>query len=408
MKISLILAAIILVVGVFALQQRSTHLVALHEQQAQVAAELKTHNLTMSSDLAEARAAARREREDPAADTDAMAERMVRLFNASNDPDFDTNDKDAEKEGMELIGEISMLRTDELLALLAALEAHPALDEQAQSQAKFFIIMMMGTQNPEGALAVIDATVADDGLDEMMAYAISIPLANLAKTHPDAALAWIAEFAEKQKDVLTPGQLASMLQQTASIDLASTLAVADELGIEDDERWPLYNAAATAAVTPEQRLSLFQQVRSAEKPAGMAALFRQVGQDDIATASAWLEQAKLTDDEWKIFANQTSGSNLNEGNAEWIEWIHTHEQIADHHRQDFVQVRVRTWTYADYQAAGEWVNGLESGPLKTQAAATYAETVLPYDREAASIWAATLPDGEAKTALLKKIAAESD
>jgi hypothetical protein len=63
---------------------------------------------------------------------------------------------------------------------------------------------------------------------------------------------------------------------------------------------------------------------------------------------------------------------------------------------------IRQWTQRDFNAVGTWLNSQPAGPVKEAATCSFAETLLPYEPEAARRWIETLPSGEKKDLLLKQ------
>lgn len=413
MKISILLSLLILAVaGVFA-WQGELRLVEVRKAHREVVEAAR--GLGISVEVGEeggpASKTARRDREGRedviktfAAELVAFAKRMEEAERGDGG-----SDEELEKEMMEIMRRFLELNPAQLKELIAEFKVNTEIEDEMREEIIGFSIMMLATDSPEAALALYvesAETLDENGVGEEV---VASALGQWAESDPLAALAWIRENGEKHPEMVTDDAKVSVISGAARQDIALAFRLMDELDLEHKN--DAIEGIARAATTPEGRLELLGIVRGlANDRDGIAGralseLGSQITKSGFDKTIAWLEQAELSDGERDQFLFGDADYQLNgEETGKWLEWMGS--EMSDERGTKRLGNMMRAWTRKDFRAAGKWLGEAEDGPTKETALNAYAETVAPYEPDAAAQWALTMPEGPKREELIKKIHAE--
>lgn len=313
---------------------------------------------------------------------------------------------------MEFMERMLSLDSEQLKILIAEVRTDTGLKNETRQGLLSFSIMTLATDHPQAALALF--TEASDLFKDggMGGHVISSALARWAKDEPMAALKWVRENAEKFPDLVTDNARRGLLSGAAVQDPRLAFKLIGELGIKDTIN--AISGIADAAKGPEERSATLAALRehlatltdeAARKEATTRAaqmLASGVARDGFESASKWLATANLTPDEIAGFASGLNSFSTQSGDTgQWIEWIGA--ALPAERLDDSIRDLVNNWTRNDYQAAGKWLSNTPEGPARNIAIRHYAETVSRYEPEVAAQWALTLPAGNARDDTLKQI-----
>ncbi|MGB6219620.1 hypothetical protein [Haloferula sp.] len=317
------------------------------------------------------------------------------------------NDEEFQKEVMQVMKRFLDLDAKQLKDLVAELKGSTEIDEEMRQGIVGFSIMMLANESPEAALALYTESSELLGMDGMGKHVVSSSLSRLAERDPFAAMDWIRENGEKNPDLVTDDTKAAVIAGAARQDPAMAIQLMEELKMEHSGS--AANGIARAASTSEERLRLLESLRGLAdgkdlKQEVLRSLGQQVTQDGYEASVEWLNEANLSDKELKVFGEGLNYHQTQKDTGKWLDWM------GEAYSGDEVKERTTRlmgdWTRNDFQAAGTWLNDAEDGPTKQAAVKSYAETVAPYEPEAAAQWALTLPSGKDRDQVIKRIHAE--
>jgi hypothetical protein len=415
MKISIALSLLILVLGsLFGWQEHQRHVTA-RVSHDKLAAQAAQEGITLDPALAveSVRVTKRgRQHEDKEADTRnaaaefiAFAKEMEAMEKKGGPPDEATREK-----VLKFFDRMMSLDPAQLKTLIAEVRANPELKKESRENLINFSIMMLASDHPQTALALL--TDSPDFLKEngMGKAVMSSSLAKWAKDDPSAALEWIRANSAKFPDLVDDNAKRGMISGTAVNDPKLAFKLIAELGIKDDG--DAIRGIVNATKTSEQRTATLAALRDhlATLPEGevrdkaSATAIQSLGQNAVKegfeAGSKWLENAALTPEQLAKACDLSSDIKREES-GKWIEWIGT--KLPLEKSKDSIRQMVRDWTENDYQAAGKWLAATPAGPAKNVSIRSYAETVAKYEPESAAQWAMTLPPGKDREETLKSI-----
>jgi len=266
---------------------------------------------------------------------------------------------------------------------------------------------MLAQQHPEAALAMF--TESSDLMkgNFMSRVALKSALTQWAKDQPLAAMDWIKKNAEKFPDLANDDAKLAVVVGAAQQDFGLSFRMLSELKPSDHS--PFWQIAQ-AANTPEKQTAYLDALRTqvqnisdkaeADKfrQQGMGSLLSQVFNSGYDKASTWLKSANLSPQEIEQATSNLNYHQTKEDTGKWLDWLSTQTTDAKNTNGTTSNL-VRDWTQNDYKAAGEWLAGTPTSPVKEAATMAYLQTVAPYDPDSAVMWANTLPANKQKNAL---------
>jgi hypothetical protein len=232
---------------------------------------------------------------------------------------------------------------------------------------------------------------------------VTMALGKWAEKDPIAAMEWVKKNSEKYPDVISDQTKTAILAGAAKQDPKLALGMVKDLGVKEERQ--VAEGLARAARTPEERSALLQTLRS-EKEGELSertlnSLGGQLTNEGFEESQAWISSSKLSEKETEAIAQGISTWQAGADAGKWLEWMDG--KVPEDTLKRKTDELVRQWTVSDYKAAGEWIGTLDEGTAKTAAIKTYANTVAPYEPEAARQWANSLPAGKERDELLKAI-----
>lgn len=410
MKISLIISAVLAAFGIWALSSQSAAISSLEQEHKNVEQQLSERGLNFGSDLPETRAVARRSQAtgnevDVAQYVDELIE-MMRSSEKMADM-TPTERAEEEKRSYALLGKLSGLSPNNLIKLIDLLEADAALKDEMKDQSVVMILMLVSDTNPAASLEVIAHRIEEAGEikdnDWTFNFTMQNALAKLSTQDPEAAATWLKGFYKRNEEIIDENQISQLIEGIGGADLDLALKIRDDLGLDEPSISDMSYQITRKAVTPEQKLELLKLGRSGEKYRELVnPLLNSISELSLSDAQAFVEKADLEDDELNtIVANGLRPDNGDVG--EYLIWRYGLAGASEVSRNNGVTNTIRHWTQEDFRSAGEWVNSLQPGNLRDQAIAAYAETVLPYDRDASARWVEELPPGDLRRKIEKQL-----
>jgi hypothetical protein len=410
MKSSLFLSLLILAAGGLLGWKQHDQLVTVRETHLRVAEEARSLGLTPDALLKAGKPPqpTKSSREDPEAKIAAaksfakelidFAKKMKEHEKSGGPPD-----EELQKQIMETIARFMELTPAQIKAVVAEMKASPDLDDKMRSEMISFSIMMLASEQPEAAIAIYTESSDLKGLEGMGSHVVTMALGKWAEKDPIAAMEWVKKNSEKYPDVISDQTKTAILAGAAKQDPKLALGMVKDLGVKEERQ--VAEGLARAARTPEERSALLQTLRS-EKEGELSertlnSLGGQLTNEGFEESQAWISSSKLSEKETEAIAQGISTWQAGADAGKWLEWMDG--KVPEDTLKRKTDELVRQWTVSDYKAAGEWIGTLDEGTAKTAAIKTYANTVAPYEPEAARQWANSLPAGKERDELLKAI-----
>lgn len=418
MKLSLILAALILAgASFFGWKDRQT-LTAAHENQERLVEEARSlgldpDRLLEEGDTSQPTKLAREAGGDREAEAKAFAAelatfalKMKKMEESGQQPD-----EEMQKRIFAVMDKMLQLDASQLKVLVTELRANTEIDDETRSGIVGFAVMMLANDHPQAALTLFTESadlVEKDGMDN---HVVSSSLEKWAQDDPMAALDWIQANADKHPGLITDQAKRSVLSGTARQDPRLAFQLAGDLGIEEDRM--VGNSIASAARTPAERTAVLAAMREElkaltdpEKREGLVSgtltgLGQQAMREGFEDSVAWFDSAGLTPDEAIAFAGGINPWQAKDDTGKWIDWMG--DKLPEDQLAGRVDNLMSQWTRTNYKAAGEWLNDAADGPAKQAAVRSYASTLAPYEPAVAAQWALTLPAGDPRESLIRNI-----
>jgi hypothetical protein len=408
MKISLLIAAIIVgLAALFGFQQREKikRLTTEWEElkTTAVAKNISTDpDATFSSQRVRsdsARAAREKAINDFAAELAAFAQKME-----TAERDGNSRDAEMQKEVMGFIEKLTSMSPADLKSLVKALSADTSIKDESKRQLIMMSIMMLSSENPEAALAIISESSDSLGLDGRSDHMLPMVLSQYANKDPQGAAAWLMENEDTLGEKATQTKK-HLVAATAQNDFNSAMAMIDTLGLQDDKE--VYGKLANGVKAGDQDAFLKalqdNKVTTEQRDAALGSLATSPFiKDDFKTASAWLDNPELSPSDKESIVQNLHYHSVKNAAGEWLGWI-CQQENKNQATERATQQILRGWTQDNFVAAGEWIQTQENGPGKNTAVKTYAETLAPHEPAAAADWATTLPEGTERSNLLQTI-----
>lgn len=413
MKFSLILSALILVIGVANGLRQNRQITGLRDDHEALAKKASSLGISMAPDSPSDARATKRLREESIASTSGLttelieiAKEMELLEKAGKDPDAAF-----QKRTEDLMLRLIQLDGQQLKAVVAALRDEKSLSEESRGNMIGFSILLMGEDYPSAALALFSESSDLLAKNEMARHAVATSLARWAEQDPKAALDWITRNASVHPALATDEAKRNILEGAARTDPKLAFELLGKMNLEDAS--DAVRTVVSEAKTPEQRTAILEALRghlagmpdSMEREELMEESLEDMGRnlsgESFDSVSRWIEKSNLTPQEKAQFAGGMSYFNTKQDTGLWIDWMAANlpgEQLSEN-----VDNLVGQWTQQDYLAAGRWLTGYPEGPAKQAAVSSYASTVAEYEPQTAVQWAMTLPDGPQRQETLASI-----
>ncbi|RYD58914.1 MAG: hypothetical protein EOP83_20675 [Verrucomicrobiaceae bacterium] len=313
-------------------------------------------------------------------------------------------DEKFQKQIMETLSRFMDLNPAQIKAVIEEFKASPDLDDEMRRGIVGFAILMLANDQPEAAIAIYTESADIKGLGDMGSHVITSSLGKWAEKDPFAAMEWVQKNSEKHASLITEETKAAILAGAAKQDPKLALSMVNDLGMKEQHR--VADGLVRSARSAEERTALLQTLRDGKDQndltkTTLSALGGQLTNEGFETSQAWLTSAKLSKDETQSIAQGISSWQAGADSGKWIEWMDG--KVPDDTLKQKTDQLVQQWTRTDYKAAGEWIGTLEDGTAKNSAIKSFARTVAPYEPEAATQWANSLPEGQERDELLETI-----
>lgn len=348
----------------------------------------------------------------------AIAREIIAFARAQKESEKSGREPDPEmkKRAMAVFEKIMELKEADFAVLLDEVRRDPALPKQAQGELVGMSVMMLAQQNPRSALKLV--LDSKDLLKDLpgMNYMAGMAIGRLAETDPAAAFAWMEEHKDSGfvNDMARQQALAGLAKADPEQALRNILEQKDN-GDSETNRFGSSRFAGSLAqgANKDALLTALRKVTGAPPGDGPEKQVRQVRDSVLSgigsqlvrggfeSAAPWLESASLSPEEKTQVLNGVSGGLYGTDPTPWLGWMQKNlpaDQAGNH-----MANIIRQWTQRDYNAVGTWLNSQPAGQAKDAATLSFAETLLPHEPEAARHWIDTLPPGEKKDDLLKKL-----
>ena len=418
MKVSLLAAALILVVASFFGWQDHRKLAAVRESHGRLIDEARALGLSTDGLVQDGKAVlpAKTAREagesGGATDPKEYAARLGRFalkmeaMEKSGTPPDDT----FQQEVFGLIDEMLRLDPAGIKVLIGELRANTELTGEMRRNIVGFAISTLANDHPAAALAIFTESTDLFGDKGEGSHVISSALSKWAEQDPAAALGWVRENAAKHPGLVTEDTKRGLVGGAAKQDPRLAFKLIGELGLED--AGSAGEEIGRSAATPVERNAILSALRDHLAKSGgdqaddlrsstLKALAQGAMKDGFEDAAAWIDSAGLDSAETATLADSLSSWQTGADTGKWIEWLGG--KASDERLDIKVTQLMVDWTRSDYKAAGLWLGEAADGPAKQAAVKSYAQTVAPYDPAAAEQWAKTLPPGKEREELLEAI-----
>lgn len=340
-------------------------------------------------------------------------EKAIRDF-AREIADFALKMEAAEKEGtageaemqkeiVSFLDKLTNMSPNDLKTLVKVFSEDPSIKDETKRELVMMSIMMLSSDNPEAALALIAESAESMGLDGRSRHMLPMVLSQYASKDPEGAAAWIVENEETLGD--DAGEIKNgIIAMAAQNNIGSALNLIDTLGIEDAAE---AFAGLARGVTPGHQGEFIKALRDQklddkERDSALSSLASSPFIKDFDTASEWLAGPDLSDEEKAKITGSLHYYGVKDSAGQWLSWIAENQGSTEEGKRATNQI-IRGWTQENFVATGEWIQNQDDGPVKNQAVQTYAQTLAPHEPAAAADWAETLPAGEERTSLLTTI-----
>ena len=312
---------------------------------------------------------------------------------------------------MEIKGHLVSLDAAQLKSLIDILRAEKKLTAETRGNLVTVAMSLLAEERPSNALSLYIGSL-DLLENNMMAQQVAhSALREWAAQDPTAALAWAKNNGQELPD--------GMMDELNNCVIVGIAEADPKLAFKLLEETDPENAAASiksfivASKTPSQRTAVLAALREhlAKLPAGaerdellhqsLETMGQSLRNETFATASTWLDAAKLSPTESVRIAAGLSYFYTKEDTGLWIDWMA--QTLPKGTSAKYVNTLVGRWTQQDYLAAGKWLNATPAGETKDAAVQTYARTVAKYEPQTAVQWALTLPAGPQRQSTMESI-----
>jgi hypothetical protein len=413
LKTSVLIAAIVLIVGVMSGWWQWKRLEYLEAEGRELAEEAARRGL-VSADSPEASFGRSskvhlRDRENKLRE---HAELVADLIAYAVESESELAGMAGRGRGLELSARIAALDAAGIRALVAALAAKADVPESLRSHTLAFALMVHAADHPAAAAAIL---VEHKGLMNdpwMRTMAVSSTMRHWGMVDPEGAARWLAANGEAHPEIAGDDAKRSLLSGIAANDPARAFGMLAGLRMDDVDG--AVQAIIEAGMNdPTKRdgvftalrahaASLDDEVRRGEVlDEGFESLARSVKGGDFRVLSSWMDQAAFTADEKQRFVQGLGYSKTRQDTGRWVEWLAGSVPPAG--LADPVSLLVGEWTHQDYRAAGEWLAKLPESPARAPAVEAYAGAVAEFEPAVAEQWALSLAPGDGREATLRAV-----
>ncbi|MBK1882262.1 hypothetical protein JIN85_07540 [Luteolibacter pohnpeiensis] len=420
MKLSFIIATIILVVGGIFITRNQHELIDLKLRKVKLVA--KATSLGISGDPSNPDPKLRyashiRNQVEISQNAKNLSKDLLQLVQdmeemaSAQDAGNSVDDADLQARAMELFGKLSEMSSAEIKYVIGELDQITGIPKEMEDGIKGLAIMLIAEKNPSLALDFIQKSNTRFHEQQMRSRIVTEALSLLAREDPLAAKKWLDQHGKEFSDAANSDTQISILTGSAKNNPVLAFQMLKDLDPDQMSRGAAM--LAQTATTNEERTALLQAMRSElgnldsdeqrqqVKGSFISSLTASLARGDFESSTAWLDEANFSQEENALIAGGMQYANTLQSSGEWIAWMSDHmpsEQLAGS-----VNNLVSEWTRNDYQSAGKWLQQAPDDAAKAPAVQAYARSVAPYEPEIAEQWALTLPASETRDQTLQMI-----
>lgn len=327
------------------------------------------------------------------------------------EPTDETAADDRQQRMLDWQRRLAALNPKAMKELLAEIYAATGIKDATRQELIHLALQTLAETHPRETLDLIAATPDVLTSDYARAETVSAALVRLMEAEPTAATAWYKEhrgmFKGRTGDWLTE----RLLRRSGLINPKAAFALIGELGLPNVEYsvGMIINPARNPAERDATLVAFREFIKTVPEPEkeqiifeGNSSLMSNAFFGGMDSALPWIEQAGFSQKELEDYASRTFRSESSEARGKWIDWLVKNVPTEKVHTMVVKQL-FGDWMQYDYQAAGQWLEKAPEGQAKDSAAATYAQSIAPYQPEMAERWAVTLPPGETRDRTLRTI-----
>lgn len=407
MNLSLLITAMILLVGGAIHWQQRGRLESEMKSQRHVMSILEEHGFATGMDGKTKRFRLRHSEEEQKLRNELMRQLTLDLTDLqSRNGSHKHQLTAAERKKMtELYAQVMDLDFEEQLVVMQTIMDNAGVENRGWSLL-CDIAPSMARKNPERFLDfMIQESASLHDINTGIFHHLWVPaLVTIAQTDVDKAIRYFRDYnAEGRGLKLSQQDWGNIIVDLAAVDPVASFQMATELEAKDYIGFVL--ASGLRGKPEEIRAEALELMRSQ----GDEMLHRQFMQKtgeyltdkSFEETLLWLKNAGLTKDELAMMVEgMEPAASTYKDTGEWLEWsMNQAPEVAI----TKVSGTMESWTKSDYKAAGGWLIGLPDGPFKRAAVVGYAGAAAPYDPEGASAWVATLPVGPERNQLARRV-----
>ncbi len=312
----------------------------------------------------------------------------------------DFNQSEMQKEVTDFLDKLTNMSPSDLKSLIKALSEDNSIKDETKRELVMMSIMMISSENPEAALALISESSKSLKLGDRNNHMLPMVIGQYAAKDPQAAAAWVVENSDQLGD-----RASQLILTVAQQGFEPALTMINALDPKEKNQSYHYLAMGVKAGDQDKFLAALDanNLTGVNRKTAIRSLVNSAFiKENFETASTWLESSDLSETDKKHIVENLHFHNVGDSAKEWLDWIGQQENNDNSTTRAASQI-LFGWTKNNFVAAGEWLQSQEAGPNKNRAIKTYAETLIPYEPAAAADWALTLPDGPERTQLLRNI-----
>lgn len=307
-----------------------------------------------------------------------------------------------------LIDRAEELDGAEFRAAALAIRDCTGFDDHMRALALSDLLGHKALDSPREVLALFGEVVPKLKDHDNGSAIIGCALMALAAEDLEDALAWVRDNEKNYPDSVDQYARISLLGEAARKDPKLAFQLLSDYGIEDlglaigqmsesvstaDERQGLLGALRdyVGNADPSQRAALLES--------GLGSLGEKMNNDGFDKSAEWLNAADLSPEEKAAVAGGLTG--VRDDTGKWTDWVIANVPLEKASKT--VAAMIENWAVRDYNAAAEWLNQADPGPVRDEAVSHYAKAIAPVEPVAAAGWAESLPVGKSRDEALQGV-----
>lgn len=400
MKVSLLLAALILLAGLGLGWRNQQRIHTAESRTSQVVAASRLNITDPDSSIT------RRTRSTT--DVPALA---AELINFARELEAQPDPTRHEQTILDWQRRLASLSPDQINTLLQEIR-NASLDPSVRDDLIRIALQALSTNHPDGTLAILSDYPDLFANPWLRASVASDALLRGMEKDPSASITWFKEnrgtFSATIRDSVTE----RLLRGTGLIDPKLALRLISDLSISDTGYAVrmILNPARDTAQRDAALAAFREHLATITDPAAREALAFEGNGTLIANAMnhgfdkglAWIESAGFTQKELEAETSRSIDDIVFTDPARWFDWL-SRNVPTDTTFHQTIPNYMREWTQLDYQAAGKWLRSVPDGPLKSSTILTYAESLVHHHPEISARWFDTLPPASQNDGTRKEI-----